>query len=64
MENEKNVLLQKLFPPMYKNCCKFSTNVAKYFVNNCLTSRLFGKKICKVIDSNPQKKNAYLLENK
>ena len=22
MENEKNVLFQKLFPPMYKNCCK------------------------------------------
>ena len=48
---------------MCNNCCKFSTNIAKTFVNNFLISRLFGK-ICKVIDSNPQKKDTYLLENK
>ena len=43
LENEKNVLFQKSFHQMYENCCKFSTNVAKKFVNNFLISKLFWK---------------------
>ena len=45
MENEKNALFQKYFHQMYDNCCKFSTNVAKNFVNNFLTSSIFGKNL-------------------
>jgi len=43
MENEKNVLFKTSLHQMYENCCKFSTNVAKNFVNYFLISKLFCK---------------------
>ena len=42
MKNEKNALFQKYLHQMCDNCCKFSTNVAKIFVNNFLIPKLFG----------------------
>ena len=44
-ENEKNSLFQKYFHQMYYMFCKFSTNVAKIFVNNFLIFRLFEKNL-------------------